>query len=37
MPGGPLGKVAGRAIVSASGSEADATLERLKKFIESKS
>lgn len=34
VPGGPVGKVAGRALVSASGKEADATLERLKAFIE---
>ena len=34
VPGGPVGKVAGRALVSASGGEADATLDRLKKFIE---
>ena len=34
VPGGPVGKVAGRALVSASGGEADATLERLKNFIE---
>jgi uncharacterized protein YndB with AHSA1/START domain len=37
VPGGPIGKVAGKALVSASGGEADATLERLKKFIESRS
>lgn len=36
VPGGPVGKVAGRALVSASGGEADASLERLKKFIEEK-
>jgi carbon monoxide dehydrogenase subunit G len=34
VPGGPIGKVAGRALVSASGGEADATLKRLKEFIE---
>lgn len=34
VPGGPVGKVAGRALVSASGGEADATLKRLKDFIE---
>ena len=34
VPGGPVGKVAGRALVSASGGEADATLGRLKDFIE---
>ena len=36
VPGGPIGKVAGRALVSASGKEADETLERLKQFIERK-
>ena len=36
VPGGPIGKVAGKALVSASGGEADATLKRLKEFIESK-
>jgi carbon monoxide dehydrogenase subunit G len=35
LPGGPLGKVAGRAVVGASGAEADKTLKRLKKLIES--
>jgi len=34
LPGGPLGKVAGRAVVGASGAEADKTLKRLKKLIE---
>jgi carbon monoxide dehydrogenase subunit G len=34
LPGGPAGKLAGRAIVGASGAEADRTLERLKKLIE---
>lgn len=34
LPGGPAGKLAGRAIVGASGSEADRTLERLKKLVE---
>jgi carbon monoxide dehydrogenase subunit G len=34
VPGGPVGKVAGRALVSASGGEADATLRRLKELIE---
>ena len=33
-PGGPLGRIAGRALVAASGSEADHTLERLKKLVE---
>ena len=37
VPGGPVGKVAGRALVQASGGEADATLKRLKEFIEKKS
>ena len=36
VPGGPVGKVAGRALVSASGGEADATLKRLKEFVERK-
>jgi carbon monoxide dehydrogenase subunit G len=34
LPGGPVGKLAGRAVVGASGSEADRTLARLKKLIE---
>jgi carbon monoxide dehydrogenase subunit G len=34
LPGGPIGKIAGRAVVGASGSEADKTLARLKKLIE---
>jgi carbon monoxide dehydrogenase subunit G len=34
LPGGPIGKIAGRAVVGASGAEADKTLERLKKLIE---
>src|SRR3954453_7176874 len=34
LPGGPVGRLAGRAVVGASGSEADRTLERLKKLIE---
>jgi carbon monoxide dehydrogenase subunit G len=34
LPGGPVGKIAGRAVVGASGGEADRTLERLKKLIE---
>jgi uncharacterized protein YndB with AHSA1/START domain len=34
LPGGPMGKLAGSAIVGASGSEADRSLERLKKLIE---
>ena len=34
MPGGPVGKMAGKAMTSASGKEADATLKRLKEFIE---
>ncbi len=36
LPGGPIGKMAGKALVSVSGSEADATLKRLKEFIENK-
>ena len=34
LPGGPAGKLAGRAIVKASGREADRTLERLKELVE---
>jgi carbon monoxide dehydrogenase subunit G len=34
LPGGPLGKLAGRAFSAASGHEADRTLRRLKKLIE---
>jgi uncharacterized protein YndB with AHSA1/START domain len=34
LPGGPAGKLAARAVVGASGSEADKSLERLKKLIE---
>jgi carbon monoxide dehydrogenase subunit G len=34
LPGGPVGKLAGRAVVGASGAEADKTLKRLKKLIE---
>jgi len=34
LPGGPVGRIAGRAVVGASGSEADKTLKRLKKLIE---
>ena len=37
MPGGPAGKLAGAAIVKASGREADRTLERLKELVESRS
>lgn len=36
LPGGPAGKLAGRAIIAASGGEADKSLKRLKKFVESK-
>jgi hypothetical protein len=36
LPGGPAGKLAGAAIKRASGREADRTLERLKKLVESK-
>jgi len=35
LPGGPIGRLAGRAVIGASGSEADKSLERLKKLIES--
>jgi carbon monoxide dehydrogenase subunit G len=34
LPGGPVGKVAGRAVVGASGGEADKTLKRLKELVE---
>ena len=34
LPGGPVGKLAGRAVVGASGAEADKTLKRLKALIE---
>ena len=37
LPGGPAGKLAGRAILKASGREADRTLDRLKKLVESRS
>ena len=36
LPGGPAGKLAGRAILGASGREADRTLKRLKKLVEAK-
>jgi carbon monoxide dehydrogenase subunit G len=34
LPGGPVGRVVGRALSNTSGKEADATLARLKKLIE---
>jgi uncharacterized protein YndB with AHSA1/START domain len=34
LPGGPVGRIAGRAVVGASGAEADRTLARLKRLIE---
>lgn len=34
LPGGIAGRIAGKAVVGASGSEADKTLERLKRLIE---
>ncbi len=34
LPGGPAGKLAGRAILRASGGEADKSLERLKALVE---
>jgi carbon monoxide dehydrogenase subunit G len=34
LPGGVAGRIAGKAVVGASGAEADRTLERLKKLIE---
>ena len=36
MPGGPAGRIFGRALIAASGSEADESLQRLKRFVESK-
>ena len=36
LPGGPAGRLAGRAILKASGREADRTLERLKQLCESR-
>jgi uncharacterized protein YndB with AHSA1/START domain len=36
LPGGAAGRLAGRAIAAASGREADRTLKRLKKLVESK-
>lgn len=36
LPGGPAGRLAGRAILKASGREADRTLDRLKKLVESR-
>jgi hypothetical protein len=36
LPGGFAGKIAGRAIVKASGGEADRSLERLKALVESR-
>jgi carbon monoxide dehydrogenase subunit G len=37
LPGGPAGKLAGRALSGTSGREADKSLERLKKLIEGSS
>ncbi len=37
LPGGPAGRLAGRGLITASGPEADRSLERLKKFVEKKS
>ncbi|HEX8648048.1 MAG TPA: SRPBCC family protein [Thermoleophilaceae bacterium] len=37
LPGGPAGRLAGRAIMKASGGEADKSLERLKALVEAKS
>ena len=34
LPGGPVGKVAGKAVIGASGGEADKSLERLKRLVE---
>jgi len=36
LPGGPAGKLAGRAILGTSGREADKSLERLKKLVETR-
>jgi uncharacterized protein YndB with AHSA1/START domain len=36
LPGGIAGKIAGRAVQAASGREADKTLKRLKKLVESR-
>jgi uncharacterized protein YndB with AHSA1/START domain len=36
LPGGLAGKIAGRAVQAASGREADKTLKRLKKLVESR-
>jgi uncharacterized protein YndB with AHSA1/START domain len=36
LPGGPAGRIAGRAIAAASGREADRTMKRLKKLVEQK-
>jgi uncharacterized protein YndB with AHSA1/START domain len=36
LPGGPAGRLAGRAILAAAGREADRTLKRLKKLVESR-
>ena len=36
LPLGPAGRIAGRAIVKASGGEADRSLERLKRLVEAK-
>ncbi len=37
MPGGVAGRIAGRGLVTASGPEADRSLEKLKEFVERKS
>jgi uncharacterized protein YndB with AHSA1/START domain len=37
LPGGVAGRLAGRGLITASGPEADKSLERLKKFVEKKS
>ena len=36
LPGGPAGRLAGRAILGASGREADRTLKRLKQLVEAR-
>ena len=37
LPGGPAGRLASRAILAASGREADRTLKRLKRLVEARS
>ncbi len=37
LPGGPVGRITGRAIAGASGGEADRSLKKLKKLVEKRS